>query len=596
MKRLTSLLLALCLASAPVLVSSEDETVYIDLDDSQDYGDEDEIQLSDEDDESVLPEGEERELTYGDSGDEVLEMQIRLSELSYYTGNLSGEFHESTRAALKAFQQDYGLEATGRGDSATLSVLYSAEYKPLKYGSTGDDVKKLQKRLMEYGYYTGKISGNFLEGTRNAVRDFQTKNSLSVSGEADIATQALLYSGSALGRTDKSGATATPAPTSSFLVDETAAQEVVPTASASAKFEKTLKHGSKGQQVKELQARLTELGYYTGPISGNFLGKTNTAVKKLQTQNALKADGIVTEDLWHLIFNDATVVLPQHTAKPTPEPTPVPFAITVDVRNQVTIVYGRDENGEYNVVVREMLCSTGKVKTPSDPGDWVLNGRHARWCYFPKWGGHAQYWTRINKNIAFHSVIYNTVNSMDLSVKSYKILGHRASHGCIRLTVADAKWIYDNIGEGTVVSIREDLPDNPELVASLKLPPLDYSRMLPQATPVPTASPEYISNALPPMPLEKMQKGDSGEDVYWLQCRLKELGYYTGKCSGTFLGATQSAVKAYQKDNGIYPSGVATEPTLKLLYAEALAAPTPSPAPIIEEISLPEEVTAAANE
>ncbi|HAH78565.1 MAG TPA: L,D-transpeptidase, partial [Ruminococcaceae bacterium] len=33
-------------------------------------------------------------------------------------------------------------------------------------------------------------------------------------------------------------------------------------------------------------------------------------------------------------------------------------------------------------------------------------------------------------------------------------LGEPASHGCIRLPVEDAKWIYDNIPEGTKVVIE----------------------------------------------------------------------------------------------------------------------------------------------
>ena len=79
--------------------------------------------------------------------------------------------------------------------------------------------------------------------------------------------------------------------------------------------------------------------------------------------------------------------------RPTPVPTPVPYAITVDVRNQVTIVYGLDENGEYTVPVKQMVCSTGMKATPSDVGEWVLNGRKARWCYFPTWGSHCLLYT-----------------------------------------------------------------------------------------------------------------------------------------------------------------------------------------------------------
>lgn len=342
-------------------------------------------------------------------------------------------------------------------------------------------------------------------------------------------------------------------------------------------YTKNLKQGSSGKLVKTLQTRLTELGYYEGPISGNFLAKTTKAVKAFQTQNGLEATGLVDETLWNLIFNTAGIVLPAHTPRPTPAPTPVPYRIIVDVNNQVTTVYGLDAQGNYTVVVREMLCSTGTKAAPSDVGDWVLNGRHAKWCYFPKWGGHARYWTRINSSIAFHSVIYNTVNTMDLSESSYKNLGRRASHGCIRLTVADAKWIYDNVGEGTLVTITENLPADPELRASLKLPPLDYSRMLPQTTPQPTPEPAYASGAMPPLPLEKLQKGNSSTAVYWLQRKLTDLGYYHGKCSGTYLDGTVSAVKAFQKANGLRVNGVADVSTLECLYQVELATPTPIP-------------------
>ena len=166
----------------------------------------------------------------------------------------------------------------------------------------------------------------------------------------------------------------------------------------------------------------------------------------------------------------------------------------MDISSQIVTIY-RTADDE---VIRQMLCSTGTRKNPSDIGTFTLNGRTARWCYFPEWGSHAQYWTRINSSIAFHSVIYNTVNTMDLSVKSYKNLGKRASHGCIRLTVADAKWIYNNCGAGTVVTIRADMPADPELRAALKLPSLNTKNMLPYVTPQPTAEPDYRAGTMPP--------------------------------------------------------------------------------------------------
>lgn len=515
-----------------------------------------------------------RDLTLNDEGDDVSALQTALTDLCYYSGDVTGRYGEATKTAVEDFQRDFALAVTGMADKATQEAIYAADYRPLRLGCVGEDVRQAQIRLMALGYYTGKISGRYLPATQEAIRLFQTANALPITGEADVQTLERLFSGDAISRDSSAAATPTPSPTPGMhLSDET----TTPTPAPTVPFVKKLQYNkSKGEEVKLVQTRLTELGYYSGNISGNFLGHTRNAVKAFQQQNALSVDGIVGENTWNALFNDPDVRAATDDPKPTPEPTPVPFAITVDVNNQVTTVYGRDENGDYTVVVRQMLCSTGTRKNPSDIGTFTLNGRTARWCYFPEWGSHAQYWTRINSSIAFHSVIYNTVNTMDLSVKSYKNLGKRASHGCIRLTVADAKWIYNNCGAGTVVTIRDDMPADPELRAALKLPSLNTKNMLPYVTPQPTAEPDYRAGAMPPQPFRTLKVNSSGEDVYWMQRKLTDLGYYSGKCSGTFLAGTQNAVKAFQKANSLSATGTADVKTLNLLYAEELSA-TPTP-------------------
>lgn len=515
-----------------------------------------------------------RDLTLNDEGDDVSALQTALTDLCYYSGDVTGRYGEATKTAVEDFQRDFALAVTGMADKATQEAIYAAEYRPLRLGCVGEDVRQAQIRLMALGYYTGKISGRYLPATQEAIRLFQTANALPITGEADVQMLERLFSGDAISRDSSAAATPTPSPTPGMhLSDET----TTPTPAPTVAFVKKLQYNkSKGEEVKLVQTRLTELGYYSGNISGNFLGHTRNAVKAFQQQNALSVDGIVGENTWNALFNDPDVRAATDDPKPTPEPTPVPFAITVDVNNQVTTVYGRDENGDYTVVVRQMLCSTGTRKNPSDIGTFTLNGRTARWCYFPEWGSHAQYWTRINSSIAFHSVIYNTVNTMDLSVKSYKNLGKRASHGCIRLTVADAKWIYNNCGAGTVVTIRADMPADPELRAALKLPSLNTKNMLPYVTPQPTAEPDYRAGAMPLQPFRTLKVNSSGEDVYWMQRKLTDLGYYSGKCSGTFLAGTQNAVKAFQKANGLSATGTADVKMLNLLYAEELSA-TPTP-------------------
>ncbi len=594
MKRLISFLLALILMgcvfaaaedaddgddSNPVpLEAEETEEVEEDADDSNPIP----VDMMEDEDLEVEEEiNQGRILQYGDNGDDVLALQTRLKDLQYYNGNLSGRFREGTRKAVETFQEDFGLDQTGVADLRTLSILFSMTHRPLRFGSTGSDVKQLQTQLTELGYYKGKISGNFLESTQKAVQQLQKKNGMEVTGVADADLQEMIQAGKILNSSDVASDTDTPAPNlANYLVDDN--ENSVPVPDVPVKYTKKLKSGSKGKLVKEMQTRLAELGYYEGPISGNFQKYTVRAVKAIQTQNGLESTGVVDETTWNVIFNDAHAVLPDATPRPTPSPSPVPFAITVDVANQVTTVYGRDDQGEYSVVVRQMLCSTGMKATPSDVGDWVLNGRHATWCIFPKWGNsYARYWTRINSSIAFHSPIYTAVSNSAMKIKSYNMLGQRASHGCIRLSVPDAKWIYDNVGKGTVVSIVEGMEPDPELRDALKLPPLDKKSCTPINTPVPTAEPEYSAAEKPDIGMKVLKVRAEGPEIYWVQRTLKDLGYYTTKCTGKFLARTEKAIKAFQQDHGLKANGGLTQELIDMMAEEVLNNNTPETTPDI---------------
>ena len=75
--------------------------------------------------------------------------------------------------------------------------------------------------------------------------------------------------------------------------------------------------------------------------------------------------------------------------------------------------------------------------------------------------------------------------------------------------------------------------------------------------------------------MRSLSRGSKGEDVYWLQMKLKEMGYYNGTVTGGYYGGTQKAVKAYQKDNGLTADGVAGVKTQSHLYADVLPTATP---------------------
>jgi peptidoglycan hydrolase-like protein with peptidoglycan-binding domain len=531
-------------------------------------------------------------LLMGDSGEEVTRLQKRLAELYYFGGDADGFFKESTRDAVMDFQSDFGMDVNGIADPKTQSVLYAAKYRPLEKGDSGEAVKALQSRLTELEYYDGKISGNYLDGSYHAISDFQKKNGMDITGKADVKTQELLFdAGRALSKTATApiqtpspavtaAPAATPTPPPAGLVSP-AAGDLALTPAPTTEYTKKLQKGSKGESVKLLQAKLFELGYYMDEITGTYTSETKEAVIAFQQINGIQADGITGEKTWNMVFNNQETLEAGATPRPTPVPTPVPYAITIDVTNQVVTAYGLDENNQYTKIVRQMICSSGTYETPSSIGSWKLGSGRSRFPLFPKFNVYVQYWTPIANGMGFHSVIYNTKNTMDLSVSTYSHLGRRASHGCIRLQVADAKWIYENAGKGTVVTVTNKIPSDPELTQSLKPAPLNWKNMLPKSTPEPTAPPVYDGKLEPPQPFRSLGKGDKGADVYWLQMKLKEMGYYMGTVTGGYYGGTQKAVKAYQKDYGLTSDGVAGIKTQNLLYADVLLVSTPevTPAP-----------------
>ena len=83
-----------------------------------------------------------------------------------------------------------GAAAVLPGYTADTAIvgMQAAEAAVLKKGSTGGEVKEVQRRLKEWGYYTGGVDGIFGSGTRAAVVAFQKKNGLAADGVVGAAT------------------------------------------------------------------------------------------------------------------------------------------------------------------------------------------------------------------------------------------------------------------------------------------------------------------------------------------------------------------------------------------------------------------------
>ena len=501
-------------------------------------------------------------LNLGDASEAVTALQNRLRDIGYLTEKATGSYDEATRDAVLRVQDNYGIEETGVADPDTQELIFGECYMPLKSGDSGDLVKALQQRLKAISLYSDAVDGKYGATTEQGVQIFQKLYGLEVTGAADINTLTMLYS-------DLNDREILPAPTPTPQPGA-----ITVTTGETVKFTKKLAYGSTGANVQKLQERLKELGFFTyKKTTTGFYKNTQAAVKQFQEYNSLPVTGTVDEATWNAIFNDASAVPASATPRPSPEPTPVPYFVDVDVRNQVTKVFTYDENGDYTVLARVMICSTGTTSYPSKPGTYTLTGRKARWCTFPKWGGGtAQYWTKINSEIAFHSIMYINYDPDRPNMSTFNHLGKRASHGCIRLHTQDAKWVYNNIGAGTQVYIHNDSNTDSELVAFAK-----YHKSNPGDTVL--SAEGYDFNAAPPA-YRRMRSGAFGSDVLWAQLTLEQLGYFKDTTATGYYGPlTASAVKRFQKANGIKVDGVLGEKTYAALCAAQIKAqPTPVPA------------------
>jgi len=118
----------------------------------------------------------------GDRGDEVVDVQRRLSILGYDIGptSVDGAFEEKTEEAIKRFQESHELKGTGRIDITTWRSLVDASFR---FGDRGlylrspyfhgNDVFKLQHWLNTLGFHTEDVDGIFGPATEMSVRDFQ---------------------------------------------------------------------------------------------------------------------------------------------------------------------------------------------------------------------------------------------------------------------------------------------------------------------------------------------------------------------------------------------------------------------------------------
>ena len=234
-------------------------------------------------------------LDEGDSGTRVTQLQLRLKELGYLD-EATGVYDAATVDAISAFQVACRVEANGVADVSIQQQLFAADaprmgeikqiYAQLQWGDTGEAVSALQARLAELGYYEGEPDGVFSDEMVATVKRFQNAAGLTATGVATVELQEIAFSETAPLSPEK-------------------AAEAQDDAAAAMVIINGMRKGDKNEDVRALQVRLTELGYYTGVADGSFGPGTELAVKGIQEAIGLEATGEASADLVNIIMSEA---------------------------------------------------------------------------------------------------------------------------------------------------------------------------------------------------------------------------------------------------------------------------------------------------
>ena len=138
----------------------------------------------------------------------------------------------------------------------------------LERGDRGRKVRELQHRLHQLDWFSGSITGVYGKRTVRGVKGFQVKRRITKTGEVDHATWAALVK-----RTRK--------PTNAELHNRLVAGPAI------------MKQGSSGDRVRDLQARLKQIGWFAASVTGTYGTATAASVKGFQAKRQIPVTGEV---------------------------------------------------------------------------------------------------------------------------------------------------------------------------------------------------------------------------------------------------------------------------------------------------------------
>jgi lipoprotein-anchoring transpeptidase ErfK/SrfK len=120
------------------------------------------------------------------------------------------------------------------------------------------------------------------------------------------------------------------------------------------------------------------------------------------------------------------------------------FRIEVDLSCQKVLIYYKDK------LLKEWICSGGTQEKPTPKGEFKTFQK-GEYFWNPRYNMGGYYWVKFYEDYLFHSVPFDENNN--IIQEEYNKLGTPASHGCIRLEVENARWLYEMLPLGVKVII-----------------------------------------------------------------------------------------------------------------------------------------------
>ncbi len=576
-------------------------------------------------------------LSYGMENSELVRsMQSRLKELGYFNDYPSGGYYSATADAVRAFQQANGLPVNRKlASSEMLALLYSGAPQvtetaqpqasgKLKYGmNNSDEVRRLQSRLKELGYFSSTVTGNYFNATSSAVAAFQKASGLPVNGRSvDDQLLALLFGGTTPSET-ASSPTPQPTPTPAST-DQPASYS-------------PLSYGMQNASVRRMQERLAELGYFNYTVTGGYYSITADAVAAFQRAHGLPVNRkLASEETLRALFASAT---PDPTPTPTPTSTPDGPTVTPDPQASQTpdaqptdpaptptpapaytdLSYGMT-NSQAVRRLQERLRELGYLNTSPTGGYWSLTAAAVRdFLKDAGMSGNGKTATAAMQARLFEGLQTTPTptptaapdTSLPPVSNDYKALNYGMNNSdevrAMQRQLKTRGFFTVGITGGY---FRETSKAVAAFQAYCKLPvdgqhassqmlgllfyPGDLDALLASGSTNGGDDDDPYADAQTDLLLSS---GQSGRQVDLLIRRLSELGYLTGTPPTSFTSVVTEAVRWFQNTNLLDADGIAGPKTLTLLYSDkALTAedgsnPQDTPKPPAEVDGEPIEVT-----